>query len=136
MTATRDFFASLAGEIPAAQPPGEAGRQADLSPSLPFLSSTPRLVAPVLFYLDESVNARKQAFTCLYHRSRSGRKYHPRKMVPKMLEDLAVKKRKYDAEAAKKKKKQEETRARAKRNREKKARNFSRKEVFFFRTPR
>ena len=43
-------------------------------------------------------------------------------MVPKMLEMLAVKKKKYDEEAAKRKRKQEETRARNKRNREKKVR--------------
>eukprot|EP00752_Nemacystus_decipiens_P018532 g16615.t1 len=44
-----------------------------------------------------------------------------RRMVPKMLEVLAVKKKKYDEEAIKRKRKQEETRARNKRNREKKA---------------
>lgn len=43
--------------------------------------------------------------------------------MPKMLEVLAVKKKKYDEEAVKRKKRQEETRARNKRNREKRVRN-------------
>lgn len=44
-----------------------------------------------------------------------------RRMVPKMLEVFAVKKKKYDEEAVKRKKKLEESRAKAKRLREKKA---------------
>ncbi|CAM9551137.1 unnamed protein product [Ectocarpus sp. 4 AP-2014] len=44
-----------------------------------------------------------------------------RKLVPKMMEDLAIKKKKNDEEAIKRKRKLEEARAKARRNRERKA---------------
>ena len=71
--------------------------------------------------LVQAQNKKKNRSLCLLYCFSPGI-FLSRKMVPKMLEMLAVKKKKYDEEAVKRKRKQEETRARNKRNREKKVR--------------